>query len=457
MNTKALLLVEDERLHRLTLQDNLEAAGYSVVSAENGQQALDHLGRQAFPVALIDIKLPDISGLELFYELRSRQPDCCVILMTGQSTVEAAVAAMREGAYDYLAKPFKVELLCMRIERAFQLQSLRDQLAGRHEETGFTSHSPKFLQLVQSCRVAAATQATILLLGESGVGKERLAEYVHKASPRAEGPLVRVNCGAIPETLLEGELFGYCKGAFTGAQRSHEGLMLQANGGSLFLDEIGEIPLVMQVKLLRVLQERKIRRLGEERELAADFRLIAATHQNPEELVRQGRMREDFYYRLNVIPLQVPPLRERREDIPLLIVDILHYFSDQYGVAPIVFSPEALQALGDYTYPGNIRELRNLIERLLVLYAGQVIGLAELPVEITGKRSSGSELIQSFQTDLPLRQAVKEFELRFIRTVIDEEQGNQTAAASRLGISRKNLWEKLNRDCGETVTTFKKS
>lgn len=395
MKDKKLLLVEDEPLHRMTLQDNLQDAGYQVVSAESGQQALDFLTQQLFSVALIDIRLPDISGLELFSELKNRQPECSVILMTGQSSVEAAVTAMRDGAYDYLAKPFKVDLLLLRIER--------------------------------------------------GVGKERLAEFLHKNSPRALAPLVRVNCAAIPETLLEGELFGYCKGAFTGAQRNHDGLLLQANGGTLFLDEVGEISQAMQVKLLRVLQEHKLRRLGDEQELTVDFRLIAATNQNPEELVRQGRMREDFYYRLRVIPLQVPPLRERREDIPLLVVDILHQFSEQYKIAPVIFTPEALQALSGYDYPGNIRELRNLIERLLVLYAGQTIGLTELPEEIGGQRSAGSELIQSFQTHLPLRQAVKDFELRFIRMVIEEEQGNQTAAAKRLGISRKNLWEKLHR------------
>jgi DNA-binding NtrC family response regulator len=446
MEHKMILLVEDEKLHRLSLQDNLGGAGFKVICAETGQQALDLLTQQLFTVALVDIRLPDISGLELFYELKNRQPECSVILMTGQSSVEAAVAAMRDGVYDYLAKPFKIDLLLLRVERAFQLQALRDQIAASRETDWFSSHSPKFQKLMQSCRVAAATQATVLLLGESGVGKERLAEFIHNTSPRAEAPLIRVNCGASPETLLESELFGYGKGAFTGAQRSHDGLMLQAEGGTLFLDEIGEISQAMQIKLLRVLQERKLRRLGDEAELAVDFRLVAATHQNPEELVRLGRMREDFYYRLNVIPLQVPPLRERREDIPLLIVDILHHFSDQYGIAPIVFSPEALRALGDYPYPGNIRELRNLIERLLVLYAGQSIGLAELPEEIAGRRRAGSELIQSFQTHLPLRQAVKEFELRFIRTVIEEEQGNQTAAALRLGISRKNLWEKLSRN-----------
>lgn len=446
MKHKAILLVEDEKLHRLTLQENLEDAGYQVHSAETGQEALDHLARQFFPVALIDIRLPDFSGIELLYELQSRQPDCSVILMTGQSSVEAAVAAMRDGAYDYLAKPFKIDLLLLRIERAFQLQILRQQLTECSAGQKLESHSPQFQKVMQSCQVASATQATILLLGESGVGKECLAEYIHENSPCAAGPMIKVNCAAIPETLLEGELFGYCKGAFTGAQRDHAGLLLQADGGTLFLDEIGEIPLPMQVKLLRVLQERKLRRLGEEKELSVDFRLVAATHQDLPQLVKEGRLREDFYYRLNVIPLRVTPLRERREDISLLIVDIIKHFSQRYAQPPIVLSPEAFQALEKYHFPGNIRELRNMLERLQVLYAGQVIKLSDLPTEIPADKPSGSELIQGFRTDIPLRQAAKEFERRFILSIMEEEQGNRTVTARRLGISRKTLWEKLSRD-----------
>jgi DNA-binding NtrC family response regulator len=443
MDNKSILLVEDEQLHRLTLQDNLENAGYQVYGAENGQQALDLLAEHSFPVALVDIKLPDISGIELLYELQNRQPDCNVIMMTGQSSVEAAVAAMRDGAYDYLAKPFKFELLQVRLERAFQLQTLRRQLSECNTGQQFFSHSAKFQQVVQSCQVAAATQATVLLLGESGVGKERLADYIHRNSPRADAPVIKVNCAAIPESLLEGELFGYCKGAFTGAQHDHDGLLLQADGGTLFLDEVGEIPLAMQVKLLRALQEKVLRRLGDEKERAVDFRLVAATHQDLVELVKQGRLREDFYYRLNVIPVQIPPLRERREDISMLIVEIVRFFSQQYAQPPIILSPEALKVLENYHYPGNIRELRNLLERLQVLYAGQEIGLAELPEEFTSGRMAGSELIQGFHTDLPLKKAVREFEKKFIQIVIDGAGGNRTAAAKQLGISRKTLWEKM--------------
>ncbi len=446
MNNRTILLVEDEQLHRLTLQDNLEDAGYQVYCAENGQQALDLIAKHSFPVALFDIKLPDISGIELQHELQSRQPDCNIILMTGQSSVEAAVVAMRDGAYDYLAKPFKVDLLLLRIERAFQLQTLRKQLIECSSGQALSSNSPKFQQVVHSCKVAAQTQATVLLLGESGVGKERLADFIHRSSPRAAAPMIRVNCAAIPEALLEGEMFGYRKGAFTGAQRDHDGLLLQADGGTLFLDEIGEIPLTMQVKLLRVLQEKKLRRLGEDRERNVDFRLVAATHQDLAQLVKEGRVREDFYYRLNVIPVQIPPLRERREDIAALLSEFINFFARQNDQAPIVLSPETFASLENYPFPGNIRELRNLLERLQVLYAGQEVGPDKLPPEIVAAKATGSELIQGFRTDVSLKEAVRKFEAKFIRAVLVEERDNKSAAAERLGISRKTLWEKLSRE-----------
>jgi len=441
-----LLLVEDDPTHRLLLSESLADAAYQVAAAETGQQALDLLSEQIFPVALIDIRLPDLSGMELLRELRERQPDCCVLLMTGQATVEDAVAAMLEGAHDYLAKPFRTELLLMKLERAFQLQQLKaENIALREgDSVNLASASPAFQKLLGACRAAAPTDATVLLLGESGVGKERLAEYLHQHSLRSEQALVRVNCAAIPETLLEGELFGYEKGAFTGAQKAHVGVLEQADGGTLFLDEIGEIPLPMQVKLLRVLQEKKSRRLGSEKEIEVDFRLIAATHQNLEQLIDEGRMREDFYYRLNVVPLNVPPLRARKEDLVPLIGQLIGQISSQYRQSPISFDPASLQLLEHYRFPGNVRELRNLLERLQVLCPGEVIRPAQLPAEVREPGGgAGSELVQGFRTDQPLRQAVQQFEIRFIQRVLEEEGDNRTAAAQRLGISRKNLWEKL--------------
>ncbi len=445
--TRAILLVEDDPTHRTLLQANLADEGYTVFPAETGQQALDLLVEQVFPVALLDIRLPDLSGIEVLRELRARQPECCVLLMTGQASIEAAVEAMREGAHDYLAKPFRTELLLMKLERAFQLQQLRAENIALREDgpVSLESVSPRFQKLLASCRASAQTDATILLLGESGVGKERLAEYLHAHSPRREKPLVRVNCAAIPETLLEGELFGYRKGAFTGAHKDHPGLIEQADEGTLFLDEIGEIPLAMQVKLLRVLQEKRVRRLGSEQERPVDFRLIAATHRNLEEMVAEGRLREDFYYRLNVVPLQVPPLRERREDLPMLVAALVADIAGRYRQAPIRMAPETLRELERYRFPGNIRELRNMLERLQVLCPGEVIRPAQLPEEVRdrGGGGAGSELVQAIRTDQTLREAVQDFERRFIERVLEEEDGNRTRAAERLGISRKNLWEKL--------------
>jgi len=444
---KAILLVEDDPTHRSLLQANLADEGYLVRAAENGQQALDLLAEQVFPVALLDIRLPDLSGMEVLRELRQRQPECCVLLMTGQATVESAVDAMREGAHDYLAKPFRTELLLMKLERAFQLQQLRaENLALREDEpASLESASPAFQRLLAACRASAPTDATVLLLGESGVGKERLADYLHRHSLRREQALVRVNCAAIPETLLEGELFGYRKGAFTGAHKDHAGLLEQADGGTLFLDEIGEIPLPMQVKLLRVLQEKRVRRLGSEKEHPVDFRLIAATHRNLEEMVAEGGMREDFYYRLNVVPLQVPPLRERREDLPALTVRLVAEIAGRYRQPPIQLAPETLRELERYRFPGNIRELRNMLERLQVLCPGETIRPAQLPAEVRERSGAGagSELVQVIRTDRTLREAVQDFEARFIERVLEEEGGSRTRAAERLGISRKNLWEKL--------------
>ncbi|NOY13152.1 MAG: sigma-54-dependent Fis family transcriptional regulator [Deltaproteobacteria bacterium] len=445
---KRLLIVEDEPSHRLLLADNLTEAGYRVTTAATGQQGLDALVEHLFPVVLLDIRLPDLSGIELLRELRERQPDCCVILMTGQATIEAAVSAMQEGAHDYLSKPFRTELLLLKLERVFQLQQLRaENLALRDEGAlSLASASPSFQKLLAACRASAPTDATVLLLGESGVGKERLAEYLHRHSLRSDKPLVRVNCAAIPESLLEGELFGYRKGAYTGAHQDHAGLLEYADGGSLLLDEVGEIPVAMQVKLLRVLQEKRVRRLGSEQEHPVDFRLIVATHRNLEEMVAVGSMREDFYYRLNVVPLQVPPLRERHEDLLPLIGQLITELAGRYRQPAIHLAPESYRLLERYRFPGNIRELRNMLERLQVLCPGETIRPGQLPPEVrerTAGTGSGSELVQAFRTDLSLRQAVQQFEVRFIERVLEEAGGNRSAAARRLGISRKNLWEKL--------------
>lgn len=442
----AILLVEDDPLHREMLAEALQDEGYEVTAAATGQAAADALVQKDFHVALIDIRLPDVDGFTLFDLVMARRPHCSVLLMTGQATVEAAVDAMRRGAHDYLAKPFRIELLLLKLERLLRLKEVEEenrQLKGGSQTGGIIGRSPALARFLVTAKTVAVSNATVLLQGESGTGKELFAEFIHQHSARREGSLIKVNCGAIPETLLEAELFGYEKGAFTGADRRHRGLLEQAHGGTLFLDEIGEIPLNMQVKLLRALQERRIRRLGGEDDLAVDFRLLAATHQDLQSLRDAKVIRDDFYYRLNVVPLTLPPLRERREDLPLLVDHFVRRFARLYGTTPIRVSSDAIDLLQRHAFPGNVRELENLVERLQVLYPGGDISGRHLPAECQLTNETSSLVVQFVQTHLPLRAAMKEFESRFICRVLDEEGGNRTLTAKRLGISRKALWEKL--------------
>ncbi len=443
----AILLVEDDELHLEMLQEVLTDNGYAVTAARSGQQAADALGSGRFPVALIDIRLPDVNGMSLLQLLLDRQPECAVLMMTGQATVEAAVDAMKQGAYDYLAKPFRTELLLLKLQRLCQLKQIEAEnrrLRRQGQDSGIIGDSAALRRFMAAAQNAADTDATVLLRGESGTGKELAAEFIHQASSRRQGPLVKVNCGAIPESLLESELFGAEKGAFTGADRSRRGYLEQAQGGTLFLDEIGEIPQNMQVKLLRVLQDGKVQRLGSETTVVVDFRLVAATHRDLDELREEGIIREDFFYRLNVVPLHLPPLRQRREDIPLLVDHFIGKYASRYGKDPIRLSPESFELLLRYPFSGNVRELENLIERLQVLAPGTEITPRLLPEPLRKNAESGGDVIQCFRTDLPLREALRDFELRFIARVLDEEGGNRTAAAKRLGISRKSLWEKLS-------------
>lgn len=443
---KSMLLVEDDSVHLDMLTEVLTDNDYEVFAAKDGQQAADAISQHTFPVALLDIRLPDINGISLLELLLSQQPDCTVLMMTGQATVEAAVDALKKGAYDYLPKPFRTELLLLKLERLFRLKQIEAEnqnLRRRGHPQGIIGDSPALRKFLSAAQTAAATDVTILIQGESGTGKELAADYIHQASRRRDKPLVKVNCGAIPETLLESELFGTEKGAYTGAEQARRGYLEQAHNGTLFLDEIGEIPHAMQVKLLRVLQDGFIRRLGSEKPIKVDFRLIAATHRNLDELRNEGKIREDFYYRLSVVPLNLPPLRQRREDIPFLVSHFIDKYAARYDKKPIQLSVETYERLQNCPLPGNIRELENLIERLQVLAPGKEIMPGMLPEPLRQSGGNDSDLIQCFRTDLPLREALRDFELRFISRVLNEEGGNRTETAKRLGISRKSLWEKL--------------
>lgn len=446
MMDRTILLVEDDLVHLEMLTEVLTDNDYDVVPARDGQQAADALAKNSFPVALIDIRLPDVSGMSLLELILDQQPDCTILMMTGQATVEAAVDALKKGAHDYLAKPFRTELLLLKLKRLFHLQQIEAEnrsLRQREQKSGIIGDSASLRKFLAAAQTAAATDVTILIQGESGTGKELAADLIHHASSRSDKPMIKVNCGAIPETLLESELFGTEKGAYTGADQVRRGYLEQAHGGTLFLDEVGEIPHAMQVKLLRVLQDGVIRRLGSEKPIKIDFRLIAATHRDLAELRDEGSIREDFFYRLNVVPLHLPPLRQRREDIPLLVNHFIEKYALRYIKKPIHLSIETIERLQSCPLPGNIRELENLIERLQVLAPGKEITPGMLPEPLRQTGGSGSDIVQYFRTDLSLREAQRDFELRFITRVLNEEGGNRTAAAQRLGISRKSLWEKL--------------
>lgn len=447
MSRNKILLVEDELVHLEMLAEVLTDNDYQVVAAQNGQQAADALANDQFPVALIDIRLPDVSGMSLLELILNQQPDCTILMMTAQATVEAAVDALKRGAHDYLAKPFRTELLLLKLKRLFYLQRIEAEnrsLKLQEQKTGIIGDSPALRKFLAAAQSAATTDATILLQGESGTGKELAADFIHQSSSRNRQPLVKVNCGAIPESLLESELFGTEKGAYTGADQARRGYLEQAHGGTLFLDEVGEVPQPMQVKLLRVLQDGIIRRLGSEKQIKVDFRLIAATHRNLDELRDEGTIREDFYYRLNVVPLFLPPLRQRRDDIPLLINHFVNKYASRHNKDPIQVNLETIDQLMNCPLPGNIRELENIVERLQVLAPGKEITPGLLPESLRRCNDGSGEIIQCFRTDQPLKDAIFDFEQRFIARVVNEENGNRTAAAQRLKISRKSLWEKLN-------------
>lgn len=442
---KMVLLVEDDELHRSMVAGALEKNGYAVTLAENCAEALAALHDKVFVVALLDIRLPDGDGFELLAALQELQPECNAVMMTGESSIESAVRAMKDGAFDYLPKPFRTELLLLKLARIFAWHDLAEENrrlrhGGRHGMVGTSRALCKFLD---SLKGAAESEATLLLLGETGSGKELAADFIHRHSFRSDGPFVKVNCGAIPESLLEVELFGCLKGAYTGADRSRPGVLEQAHGGTLFLDEIGEIPSSMQVKLLRALQEHQVTRVGAEKTSPADFRLVAATHRDLKDLRDSGQIRDDFFFRLNVISLNVPPLRVRRDDIPLLLAHFVELHSERHRKQPIRFAPEAIDLLQGYTFPGNVRELENLVQRLQVMMPGEEIQPRQLPEAIRQTSRNYSGQVQCFRTELPLREAVRDFELRFIQLVLAEENGNRTRTAERLGVSRKTLWDKL--------------
>ncbi|OGK91257.1 MAG: hypothetical protein A2W08_11670 [Candidatus Rokubacteria bacterium RBG_16_73_20] len=440
-----ILVVDDEPAQRELVSGFLARHGFEVTTARDGAEALERFRREPVDLILTDQKMPGLSGLELTQAARAVNPEVAVVLMTAYGTIEHAVAAIKAGATDYLTKPLNLDELLHRLGQVRDHQrllgenrELRAALQERHRVEGILGDSGRMQEVLSLVRRVAASDATVLIRGESGTGKELIAKAIHYASRRAEGPLVRVNCAALPETLLESELFGHEKGAFTGAQATRRGRFELAHGGSLFLDEIGDLPPHLQVKLLRVLQEREIERVGSSRPIPVDVRLLAATHRDLEALVKAGSFREDLYYRINVVTLAVPPLRERREDIPLLLDHFLSKFARANGKTIRGLTREARDTLLRYDYPGNVRELENLMERAVVLTRDEVIGRADLPLSVRDAEPESGEA-----TGLPA--AVEGLERRMIRDALARADGVQTRAAELLGISERVLRYKLRK------------
>ena len=437
---ETVLIIEDEKLMRVTLEDALISEGYDVVSFGTGTEALNSLKNNLFDVVVTDVRLPDIDGLGILKEI-SRLNAAQVIVMTAFGTIKDAVEAMKLGAFDYITKPFSLDEFLLLIERALELKRLRDEnirlkkdLSKCYCSPNIIGESAEMKKVFSLIEKVSASDATVLILGESGTGKELIATTIHYQSKRKDKPLIKVNCAALPEGLIESELFGHEKGAFTGAVRRKPGRFELAHGGTIFLDEIGDLPSSTQAKILRVTQERQFERIGGTATLTVDVRIIAATNKNLEEEVKAGRFREDLYYRLNVIPIILPPLRERKEDIPNLIEFFMDKFRSKLS-KNVRFSKEAADMLLTYDYPGNVRELENIIERCVTLSVSQVIDKDELPSFIANGEQSTKSL---FLSDVAAY-AKKAHILRVLKTT----QGNKTRAAEMLGISRKTLWEKM--------------
>ena len=445
-----ILVVDDDQAHRTMLRTLLSGWGYKIVEADDGQVAVEKVHEQAFDMILMDIRMLKVSGLEALDGIKTYNPAIPVIIMTAYSSVETAVEALKKGAYDYLTKPLDFDELRLAMERAMdhsQLKEenrlLRETLGSHFDIQNIIGRSTAMVKLLETVAQVAPSEATVLITGDSGTGKELIAGAIHFNSPRKDGPFVKVNCAAITETLLESELFGHEKGAFTGAHRLKEGRFRQADGGSLFLDEVSEMSLGMQVKLLRALQEREITRVGGEEVIKVDVRVIAATNKNLIQAIESGRFREDLYYRLNVVTLNVPLLRERNEDIPLLAQHFLATFAEKNRKQIKGFTPQAMDQLLKYDWPGNVRELMNAVERAVVLSRSEYLDEQDLPLAIKDALSDEekSPSRDAVPADLPL----EDVEKATILKTLESTDGNKSEAARRLGITRKTLHKKLKK------------
>ncbi len=450
----AVLVIEDERSQREALQEILAGEGYEVETAPDGETGLARLQETSFDVVLTDLALPGLGGMEILKYLVRHRPDALCIIITGYATIKNSVTAMRLGAYDYLAKPVDPQELKLVVKRALEHKQLKQenlqlkkQLYKRFGFANIIGTSEAITQIFDLIKKVADTDSTVLLLGESGTGKELIARAIHYNSQRRQGPLIPVNCAAIPEELLESELFGHERGAFTHAVRTRIGRFEQANGGTIFLDEIADMSPGLQVKILRVLQNRAFDRIGGVKTIRVDIRVIAATNQDLEGMVSQGRFREDLYYRLNVIPIRVPPLRARISDIPLLANHFLQEFSRKKKKPLKRLNPEVMDLLLHYAWPGNVRELENLMERLVILSEGEVVKVSDLPerFRVALPPSTAPGLRDFPEQGIHLTDAVQEFERHLILKALEKSNWVKSRAAQLLNLNRTTLIEKMKK------------
>jgi DNA-binding NtrC family response regulator len=442
-----VLLVEDEANMIRTLSRILERKGYAVDAASNGQQALDRLQQVDYDLVITDLNMPVMDGLTLLRHMSELNQHPGTIVLTGHGTIQSAVEAMKLGAEDYLIKPCEPEELLLVAGRVLEMRQLRREVTQlkralrRYDRFGeVIGRSSKMQEIYNVIDAVSQNKSNVLITGENGTGKELIARTIHTKSPLADKPFVAINCGALSETLLESQLFGHRRGSFTGAIEDNEGVFLAAEGGTLLLDEIAEIPLSLQVKFLRAIQEKEVTPLGSTRPIRVDVRLIASTNRDLEALVANGRFRSDLFYRLNVVPIHLPALRERREDIPLLVAHFIADFSRVYGVEPKRVTPEAMQRIAEYGWPGNIRELQNAIERAFALSAAPEITLADLPPAVLRPG-----VPQAAADELSAPVPLDELERRNIRAALQSAAGNKNEAARLLGIDRQRLYRKIEK------------
>jgi two-component system response regulator HydG len=445
---QSILVVDDDLAHRMMLKKLLGGWGYQVYEADDGSGAIEKVRQTSFDLILMDIRMLNISGIEALEQIKIINPAIPVIIMTAYASVETAVTALKKGAYDYLTKPLDFDELKIAIGRATEHNRLKKEneylkvrLGEQFDRQNLIGQSPSMIKLLDTVAQVAATEATILITGESGTGKEVIANAIHYNSSRKDAPFIKINCAALTETLLESELFGHEKGAFTGADRRREGKFLQAEGGSLFLDEVSEMSPAMQVKLLRVLQERELTRVGGAEVIKVNVRLIAASNKDLKKEMEKGHFREDLFYRLNVVALNVPPLRKRKEDIPMLAQHFLQQFVAQNSKKIKGFTPQAMEKLLKYSWPGNIRELMNAIERAVVLSRKEYLDAEELVLMM----ADNSVDVKTTQNRLLENLSLEEVEKMTILEALANSDGNKSEASRRLGITRKTLRKKLEK------------